>query len=382
MPWKVKDVEKFKKGLSDEEKKEWVSIANKALTSLKKKGKPILEAEVTAIRKANSMFGDKVKAMKFSDMSDTTIELTLSEAGTEELQLVLPTGTTYSDWYGELIFTETFMKEMAKNSDRLKNTRAFLNEGHDRGKACAWAEELVASDDGLKVKWDFTSLGKSLVEDKIYRYFSAEIGSVTDVDTGERVFPVFMGCALTNSPVMKNLPEVHLEEVTFTEQTNGGKEVNFTQIMEALSSLTLSDEEKLKLLEAYKVEDSEQIELAEKLIAKEEVITSLNERIVSLEAEVNTFSEDKVEAKLSEAITAGKITPANKETWKARLSKDFEEYSAILNELVAVVILEEMGSEEDNDEVKPKHLSSDYTGQIGLSTNKEGKSSDYTGENK
>ena len=38
MPWSVSDVDKFKKGLSPEQKKKWVSIANSALASCRAKG--------------------------------------------------------------------------------------------------------------------------------------------------------------------------------------------------------------------------------------------------------------------------------------------------------------------------------------------------------
>jgi hypothetical protein len=52
MPWKVSDVEKHKKGLTIEEKKKWVSIANRVLTTCKKNGETNCDAK--AIRIANS----------------------------------------------------------------------------------------------------------------------------------------------------------------------------------------------------------------------------------------------------------------------------------------------------------------------------------------
>lgn len=358
MPWTTSDVERFKKGLSDKEKKEWAKIANATLASQLKKGTKELEAEIIAIKKANSMFGGKARAMKYSDLEHTEVKLVLAEAGTDgEYQLVLPRGTTYDSWYGELIFTNTFMKEMVKNQNRLKNTRAFLNEQHDRGKACAWADDIKATDEGLEVKWDFTTLGKSLVEEKIYKYFSAEIGGVTDVDTGEYVYPVFRGCALTNSPVMKNLPEVHLQEVT-----DGGNEVNFEDILEALK-MELSDEQKAKIRELLGDAD-----LSEQLEAKEEVITSLNDKITELQKQIDLTEAEKIENKLSEAEKAGKITPANRDKWKERLTKDYDTFSEVIDEMaVAVKLDEEAGSELDaEDGGKPKLNCDDYTGKEGV----------------
>ena len=62
MPWDIKDVDKFKKGLSSSEKKAWVKIANgilKACQSGKTKPKDDESCEEMAIRVANSKFGKK-----------------------------------------------------------------------------------------------------------------------------------------------------------------------------------------------------------------------------------------------------------------------------------------------------------------------------------
>jgi hypothetical protein len=54
MPWKISDVEKHKKGLTDSQKKKWVSIANSARASCLKKGGSEKECDASAIRIANS----------------------------------------------------------------------------------------------------------------------------------------------------------------------------------------------------------------------------------------------------------------------------------------------------------------------------------------
>ena len=122
MAFKVKDAIRFKKGLDEADQKKWTEIANKALAKLAKKKVPILEAEQTAVKQANAMFGDKTKSMKFKELAKTNICVMLAEAGnTGEMQLILPTGTTHDGWYGQLIFTENFMKAMVKNQEVLKN---------------------------------------------------------------------------------------------------------------------------------------------------------------------------------------------------------------------------------------------------------------------
>lgn len=54
MPWTVKDVDNFKKGLTSDEKKKWVSIANGALKNCLEKGGEQSDCEAKAIKIANS----------------------------------------------------------------------------------------------------------------------------------------------------------------------------------------------------------------------------------------------------------------------------------------------------------------------------------------
>jgi len=53
MPWAVDDVDEYKKGLSEKEKKQWVAIANSALSSCLKKGGKESACAASAIRQAN-----------------------------------------------------------------------------------------------------------------------------------------------------------------------------------------------------------------------------------------------------------------------------------------------------------------------------------------
>lgn len=56
MPWTIDDVEKHKKGLTDEQKKKWVAIANSALMKCEKDGEK--DCEQHAIMQANGAMGD------------------------------------------------------------------------------------------------------------------------------------------------------------------------------------------------------------------------------------------------------------------------------------------------------------------------------------
>ena len=126
MPWKIKDVDKFKKGLDAEQKKEWVKIANRVLKSELKKDTGELEAEIIAIRTANNTFSESVYA-EMSEYKDAIHKMNLGEISDNEYQLVLPVGTHYDDWYGDIIITETYINKLVDNQGVLKNVSPSLN---------------------------------------------------------------------------------------------------------------------------------------------------------------------------------------------------------------------------------------------------------------
>ena len=59
MPWTVGDVDKFKKGLSDAQKRTWVKIANNALSECMEVRNSEKECAGRAVRIANGSVGGK-----------------------------------------------------------------------------------------------------------------------------------------------------------------------------------------------------------------------------------------------------------------------------------------------------------------------------------
>ncbi|HOP33299.1 MAG TPA: hypothetical protein PKU94_07985, partial [Candidatus Hydrothermia bacterium] len=62
MPWTVDDVDRFKKGLTDKEKRQWVAIANSALERCLKEGGDQKTCEVSAVKQANGVAGNSASA--------------------------------------------------------------------------------------------------------------------------------------------------------------------------------------------------------------------------------------------------------------------------------------------------------------------------------
>ena len=58
MPWTVDDVDRFHKGLTDKEKRQWVEVANSVLERCLEEGKDQNVCEVSAIKQANGVVGN------------------------------------------------------------------------------------------------------------------------------------------------------------------------------------------------------------------------------------------------------------------------------------------------------------------------------------
>lgn len=63
MPWEASDAHRFKKGLSDEEARQWAHVANSALMSCMDEGGMMEDCEGSAIRQANGVAGKEVEHM-------------------------------------------------------------------------------------------------------------------------------------------------------------------------------------------------------------------------------------------------------------------------------------------------------------------------------
>ena len=378
---KIEDVDRFRKGLDDSNKSKWLKIVTSTIEELLSEGKALLEAEIDAIRKANSAFSDKnTLSLSFSDMSHSPniVCAEIKGADENEWQLVLPIGTTYDTYYGDIIMTRSYMDAMIENQKVLKNTKPFLNEDHDRGRALGWANDIRATDDGLEAKWKFTPPGKQLIQDEVYKYYSGEIMPTTDGDTGEVLYPVFRGAALTNSPVMKGMPEAHLSDNKGKSEAQGPKDegeesMDFSKIKD--ESLALSDSEKKELVVAlgFKSRDDEVVALTEKVEALSDVNSTLKEQVTAMGDKLKIVDEAKVETFLSEAIAGGKLKPVDKDKWKERLDKDFATFSEVLNEMPVSVDLgktEGSGLDDDGDD-KEKVLAEKTNAFLGRKGNKE-----------
>ena len=366
MPWTVKDVDKFKKGLTDKQKNRWVSIANSALKECTAQGGDNLECEVSAIRIANSRVGSHKNAdvehktrfiegvHETNDGIDIETRMILSlgaeaDDDDDEYQMVLPVGLFHDGWYGEIIITNSFADLMIDHwrNKVLGNREPFIDTNHDRGAANGWIEDLESRDTGVFAKINWTKQGHEYIEDELYKYFSAEIGRVTQIDDGLPAFPVLIAVALCNTPVMNIMPQAHLSDqwsipnvsiikpntdtnpadLSITPDTNdtGGYPVEtFAEVLRSL--LSLSDEEKGKATDADRamVAQTIGITIADPTAQeKQSLLVDENKRLSTELSELKGKNlDERIDRVITAAKTEGKILPANEERWRKLMVKD------------------------------------------------------------
>lgn len=377
MPWTVADVEKFKKGLSEKDKEKWVKIANNALRQCTEKGGEELDCEVQAVRIANGSFSEKKGGVLLSERPNPLrpanrkeeLHLAFAEADTEgEYQLAFPVGLFNTGGYGEVIVTRTFAERMAANWSRLQaaGRNVYMDTEHDFGEANAWAEDIKADEEGIKVKWSFNERGRQLIEDKRFRYYSAAIGWGLDIESGEELYPVLHAVSLTNRPVMYTMPEAHLSEGVIKNGNSSdenisahgdGEKNNKGDAMETLQEVikalfALPDEEKGKLDEGQRQKLAElagvEQNFAAELKLRDEKITLLEKQNREYAEQLKKINEERHNTRKAEviekALAEGKITPKSKALYEQMFDKDAEWCEKLLSEKGPEVDLEARGT--------------------------------------
>lgn len=378
MPWTVADVERFKKGLSEADKAKWVKIANNSLKQCMTKGGEELDCEVQAIRIANGSFSESREGVLLSERPNplrpadkSELHLAFAEADTEdEYQLAFPVGLFNTGGYGEVIVTHTFAERMAANWQRLKaaGRGVYMDTEHDFGEANAWAEDIKADEEGIKVKWAFNERGRELIEDKRFRYYSAAIGWALDIDSGEELYPVLHAVSLTNRPVMYTMPEAHLSENVIknsngsdeNESAHGDGEKNkkgdvmetLNDVMQALFALPdeekgkLDGEQKKQLAELAGVKEDQNF--AAELKLRDEKISLLEKQNGEYAEQLKKINDERHKARKAEviekALAEGKITPKSRELYEQMFDKDPQWCEKLLSEKGPEVDLSNKGT--------------------------------------
>ena len=131
MPWTIEDVDKHKKGLSDKEKEQWVTVANSVLDKCLKDGGTDAVCAVDAIKQANGATEKKSvdildKEIRTISNEDSEIRLLPNSRNIESFQLGFMTDTV-SPW-DNMIESEFNRKIYRPSKQRVKRLSLDLTE--------------------------------------------------------------------------------------------------------------------------------------------------------------------------------------------------------------------------------------------------------------
>jgi len=401
MPFVKKDVPKLARGIEPEKVNDWKTVANQELKKCVAQGGDELTCEINAVRIATqSIKGSNLTDLKFKEISDlghafknSFLEnkanfIPLQEAkDTEDWQLILPIGTWYVEWYGEVIFTRRFMELIVENNNKkiMNQRQPYIDTDHDGGAANGWIKEMRAGDEGLEVIIEWNDRGKELLGKGIYKYFSAEIQSKLNIETNERIWPVLPAATLTNRPAMNTLPEAKLEEankivgtgtkdIALSDEdedidedkssTHGDRDkidegemiMNFADLLKAI--IILSDAEKSIVVKELgltsSVEANNELVLkvndltseVAKLKSEKEILAKVN---LDLSEKVNTSEKKEIETRkttvIEKALSEGRILPKDREYWEGKFDTNPDFTEEIIGKMGKVVSFDENGTD-------------------------------------
>jgi len=155
MPWSVSDVEKHRKGLTPEEKKKWVVIANGVLDDCIKKGGTDKTCAPKAIRIANSKFSEEIPNMKKEQIPSNAFLFMDHEARAEvfiegegkipKLRMTAYSGKIIPNhfWWGDLAFDISGMK--------LTKKRLPILSDHETDKKIAFTDKVLTEDNKIVI---------------------------------------------------------------------------------------------------------------------------------------------------------------------------------------------------------------------------------------
>ena len=216
---------------------------------------------------------------------------------------LLPVGNFYDKRYGKVNITPQVIQQIEHNFGSVPSYEVPVKIGHgDGAKSPGKVLAVQAKDNGLEVSFSVDPDTAKAINDKQYRYMSAEIDeNYQNKTTGEFVGPVLKGAALVNQPGIPNMsPLVFADDVDTqtqetqdskqeTQDTNKGDVQTMNELEEARKQLADAQAQLKTLQEEKEAGDKKFADLeAQNKALLEERERSENERN---EAEVKTFSD-------------------------------------------------------------------------------------------
>lgn len=251
-------------------------------------------------------------------------------------------------YYGNIELAKEDLRAFKKNFDLNKNRIDLaVDYGHNSGdEAAGWIKdiELANNDNQLWITVDWTPTAQKKIEDKEYRYLSADfVMKFRDPETGEDIGALMRGAGLTNRPFIKDMSailsefddvelspeqETKIRDVIFGDELKPNekdKEMNLDDIKKGV--VTLSDTDKKDVAKAMG------ITVADANTAKQ--LSDVTKERDDLKAENKKLSDDAAQAEkdaeFAIMLSDGKAVEAQREAFMEGNIAEFAKLSTETN---------------------------------------------------
>ena len=255
-------------------------------------------------------------------------EIIYKEQGLSEVE-ILKTGEFNHPSYGNVVVSDSTLNQMCENfKRRVRGIDISFDYTHDNENgeqpAAFWVKSLEVKDKGdckvLTAQAEFTPKGKKAIQEKEYKYASADFCIDYVNETGKHFAYVLRGGTLTNRPFIKEMNPIKLSEIKHFKKEI--KKMNKEQLIAELKSQgldvmamqTQNGELTAKITELQ----AKVSELAALPAQKEAEIKVLNTKICEMN---ETIVKEGKEKSFDALMSAGKVVPAQKESIMALVGK-------------------------------------------------------------
>lgn len=218
------------------------------------------------------------------------IELEFAEP-TKEIE-ILKTGEWDHPSYGPIKITDKDLDDFVKNfNKKIRNDLPINIEHKTTEGAVGWFKKIIKKGKSLFAKVEWTTKGRQLLKDKVFKYFSPEFYSTYDDPETRKIYKnVLVGGALTNTPYFKGLKAIVFSELI--------EDMNLKEILEK-EVKDLTDKEKETLKKHKEQLTDEQAEKFKKVFEEEEETeeeeTEENTEEENTEEQTNNSEEEEEE---------------------------------------------------------------------------------------
>lgn len=217
-----------------------------------------------------------------------------------------------------------------------------VNAEHKRGsEAMGWFKDLYIKGKSLMGKIEWTKLGSEKIKDKIFKFISAELGTVKHHLSGKNINNVLVGAGLTNTPAMKNQKAL----TAFSEEAKKyfSNHNSMEELKEKFNSLISKEE--LSEKDVSEFEEKVNSDFSEEEEAKK-MLQELKDKMSYKELEMQNAEMKKKMAEMEKKMKEGSMKKLSEESKKIKeLSEKFEEEKKEREELAEKLELKELHEE-------------------------------------